>query len=218
MPRYKLEADRFRTMTSHTLSQHEQLQLDAQLAPGEVIVWTGKPLRHIVFHKTDWLIIPFSLAFAAFTLFWEWHAFRTWGDWFLKLGGIPLILMGQYLVWGRFVYSAWRKRRTVCAVTNQRALSLYSGLRNKVVDESLKALDRRTLDLRENDSVGTITFHADAYAYRQPGPDEVPSSDATVPLFSFVDIEHAHDVDLLIEAERAKLMARSETKTLQGVS
>ena len=33
------------------------------------------------------------------------------------LWGIPFVVAGQYLIWGRFFYDAWLKRRTYYALT-----------------------------------------------------------------------------------------------------
>ena len=43
-------------------------------------------------------------------------------DYFNLIGVMPLFLMGQYLIWGRFLHQRWKKSRTYYALTNRRAL------------------------------------------------------------------------------------------------
>jgi hypothetical protein len=38
------------------------------------------------------------------------------------LFGSVFVLVGQYLIWGRFVYDWWKKKRTYYALTSRRAL------------------------------------------------------------------------------------------------
>jgi hypothetical protein len=97
-----------------------------ELVPGESFVWAGQPKTSVVFHKEDFLLIPFSLMWGGFAIFWEANVLGIWGaqahtPWtFGVLCGIPFVLIGQYLIWGRFFYTAWLKRRTHYAVTNRR--------------------------------------------------------------------------------------------------
>ncbi len=65
---------------------------------------------------------------------------------FFWLWGIPFVVIGQYLIWGRFLYKRWDRRRTVYALTNQRALilrgaSLQSVFLNHLsnINESVRA-------------------------------------------------------------------------------
>src|SRR5216684_2272223 len=70
-----------------------------------------------------------------FVVFWEAQALRFWGktsrpggnDIFMVLWGIPFLVVGNYIVWGRFLVDAWLKRRTYYAVTNRRILILQEG-------------------------------------------------------------------------------------------
>lgn len=99
-------------------------------------------------------LIPFSLFWAGFCVFWEASVLRTDAPGFLALWGIPFMLMGVYITIGRFFADAWRRSRTSYALTSERVI-IRSG-------ESIKSLSLRTLTdvtLTERpDGRGTITF------------------------------------------------------------
>jgi len=65
-------------------------------------------------------MIPFSLFWGGFAIFWEAGARGHWRNtprshpapFFFLLWGIPFILIGQYMICGHFAYEAWLKRRT----------------------------------------------------------------------------------------------------------
>jgi len=94
-----------------------------------------------IFHPDDWTAIPFSLLWAGFAIFWEasvlgyvdfdskpgHHAPLLFGLW-----GIPFVLLGQYIIWGRFVCDAWLKRHTYYAVTNRRLILVQQTWKRKI--------------------------------------------------------------------------------------
>ena len=120
-----------------------------ELVPGESFVWAGQPKTSVVFHKEDFLLIPFSLMWGGFAIFWEANVLGIWSaqahtPWtFGVLWGIPFVLIGQYLIWGRFFYTAWLKRRTHYAVTNRRVITVQDGRKRQMTSafvDSLPAL------------------------------------------------------------------------------
>jgi hypothetical protein len=71
------------------------------------------------------------------------------------LWGIPFLIVGNYLVWGRFLVDAWLKRRTYYAVTNRRILVLQEGWKRKTNFMYLEAIPKIE---REGTMVGTLWF------------------------------------------------------------
>jgi len=121
---------------------------------GEGLLWTGKPNPGKVFHSDDWYMVPFSLLWGGFAIFWESLAAKC-GSSFMLLWGIPFIVIGQYMIWGRFLYDAWIKRRTYYAISNRRILLYQAGWKQKnsaVYLEGIPALDK------EGTGIGTIWF------------------------------------------------------------
>jgi hypothetical protein len=104
-----------------------QFRLQPYLQPGEKILWTGKPDPSRLIGRSDAFLIPFSLMWGGFAIFWEASALGGSAPVFFILWGVPFVVVGQYLIWGRFLFKRWDKRRTVYALTVQRALILRGG-------------------------------------------------------------------------------------------
>jgi len=132
-----------------------------ELLSGESIYWAGMPNPSIVFHSEDLGLIPFSLLWGGFAIFWEAIVLGYWGNTprssspsiFGVLWGIPFVVVGQYLIWGRFVVDAWLKRRTYYAVTNRRVLLLQESWKRKSKFIFLDSLPELS---RDGTSTGTV--------------------------------------------------------------
>jgi hypothetical protein len=135
-------------------------KVQSELMPRESIYWAGMPNPGVIFHSDDWSAIPFTLIWTGFFVFWEGNALGVWGqnartDVFMALWGIPFLVVGNYMVWGRFLVDAWLKRRTYYAVTSQRVLVLQEGWRRKTSTTFLEAIP--TIE-REGTGTGTLWF------------------------------------------------------------
>jgi hypothetical protein len=99
------------------------------LRPEEHVLWVGRPDPAVRLTGRDAFLIPFSVLWCGFVLVWEVLAVASGAPVFFWLWGLPFVLIGLYLLIGRFVVKSRRKRATVYAVTDQRALIL-SGARS----------------------------------------------------------------------------------------
>jgi hypothetical protein len=140
----------------------------SELMPGETIQWTGRPNPAVIFHREDWMMIPFSLLWGGFAIFWFLGASGIWDIWttrpshafhfFGLIWGTPFVLVGQYLIWGRFVHNRWKKQRTYYALTNRRALIVEGGLGSRKSSsaffETLSMIDAQV----RADGIGRISF------------------------------------------------------------
>src|SRR4051812_30298540 len=107
-------------------------------------------------------MIPFSLLWLGFALFWEWSVLGSNAPLLFRLWGIPFICIGLYNAFGRFWVAAREAERTFYAVTNQRIL-VQSGAFSRTFS-SLSLAGLSALHLTEQTSgIGPITFTA-------PGP------------------------------------------------
>ena len=77
-------------------------ELREHLDPRESLLWTGQPKGGIVIRAGDAFMIPFSLMWAGFAFFWEFSVIQSGAPFFFKLWGIPFVLIGLYIVIGRF--------------------------------------------------------------------------------------------------------------------
>jgi hypothetical protein len=58
----------------------------------------------------------------------------------MAIWGIPFIVIGQYMMWGRFVYDGWLKRRTYYGVTDRRLVVVQEGTKRKTCSMYLDAI------------------------------------------------------------------------------
>jgi len=133
---------------------HELFQKD--LLEDERIQWVGQPESHILFTRTDIFLVPFSIVWSGFVIYWEIIAWES-GP-FAVCFGLPLFLIGLYILFGRFLYKIWKKKNTYYAVTNKRILILTK----KIFTRSFRATYLNTIPNIDksvrSDGIGTITF------------------------------------------------------------
>lgn len=100
----------------------ERQLLAPYLLSGETLVWTGRPDPAKHFSASDVYLVPFSLLWGGFAVFWTIGALRQGAPVPFALFGLPFVALGLYFIVGRFIYKANRKRRTVYGLTEGRAL------------------------------------------------------------------------------------------------
>jgi hypothetical protein len=132
-----------------TLSQH--------LDSGERLLWSGRPRPGLQLRAQDAFLIPFSLLWCGFAIFWEMSVVQGEAPFFFWLWGIPFVLVGLYLVVGRFFVDAMNRARTVYGVTSERILIVDGILSPQIKSLQLRNLTDMTLTQRKDGS-GTITF------------------------------------------------------------
>jgi hypothetical protein len=131
------------------------LQLQPYLLSGERLTWTGKPPGGFVLRPQDGVLIPFSLLWGGFAIFWESSVLKTGAPGFFALWGVPFVLIGLYMIFGRFFVDAWVRQRTVYGLTSGRALVL-----RKAFGEHLnaRALDGQVAVRSRKGDRGTLDF------------------------------------------------------------
>jgi len=191
-------------------------QLVPELLPGESLLWQGQPSRSVIFHRTDWTAIPFSLLWGGFSIFWEASASEFVGrahtsptsppELFFILWGIPFILAGQYIIWGRFLYVAWKKARTFYGLTNKRVLVVNAGRSRTVASGHLHGMDSVTLMTRP-DGIGTIEFAPEpfsqsVFSFFKRGGNQQLQMGIDLSRLAFYDIPNAATVYIQIQSLR----------------
>lgn len=94
-----------------------------KLLQGERILWSGRPGQGILFSRQDIFLVPFSLMWGGFALFWEYMVLnQSRVPFFMKLWGVPFVLVGVFFIFGRFWLDSAVRARTYYAVTDCRVL------------------------------------------------------------------------------------------------
>lgn len=132
-------------------------ELTKQLGAGERLLWTGTPRHGMLFRGTDVFLVPMSLLWAGFVVFWTLSVMRSGARMFFVLWGIPFVLMGVNLVFGRFIVDKALRERTAYGLTDRRVIILSGLFARSVKSLQLRTLSDVTLDER-TDGRGTITF------------------------------------------------------------
>jgi hypothetical protein len=126
-------------------------------------------------------MIPFSIMWGGFAIFWETMALhiprhRNAIDLIFPLFGIPFVLMGLYIIFGRFFVDAIQRENIYYGISDRRVI-IVRGAFNQVrtldlktliaivaglTRHKVKSMDLRTLTdvsmTERSDGSGTITF------------------------------------------------------------
>jgi len=62
------------------INPNSMAAIQPELTSGETVQWAGQPNRRVILHKEDLFLIPFSLFWGGFTIFWESIASGFWGS------------------------------------------------------------------------------------------------------------------------------------------
>jgi hypothetical protein len=130
-------------------------ELQQYLDPNEKLLWTGQPKKGIVFRTADIFLIPFSLLWCGFAVFWVITAATAAG--FFALFGLPFVAIGLMLVFGRFIIDARQRDKTLYGLTDQRII-----IKTGLFKTTVKSLNIKTLSdieySEKADGTGTISM------------------------------------------------------------
>jgi hypothetical protein len=161
------------------------------LQPGERLLWEGAPAAGARLRRRDALLVPLSLAWAGFAVFFEVKAALLGAPWLLLMIGGGVIAAAVYYVGGRFVVDSRRRARTRYALTDRRAIVAVGGPRGRVRAVAVDAATR--VDYRAGEEA-TILF--------APPPPADPAAKPPAPLaFEFIaDGERVRDLVRAVQA------------------
>jgi len=138
------------------------------LQSGEQLLWSGRPAQGIKLRKQDIFMIPFSLMWGGFAIFWEVMAIfgvlagaKSGGlpvvAVIFPLFGLPFVLVGIYLIFGRFFADAKKRGKTFYGVTDKRIVIVSGLFSQKIKSLNLGILYDVSM-IQRTDGSGTITF------------------------------------------------------------
>jgi len=142
--------------------------VESELTRGEELLWSGQPRPGLVFRSTDIFMIPFSLLWGGFAIFWV--VIVTAGSGWFGLLGIPFAAIGLFMIFGRFIWDAAMRSRTFYGVTDRRLITIRTRWRRAVSTIPIGQLG--AIEMREHRSGrATIIFGPIAMSWLgvQPG-------------------------------------------------
>ena len=182
-----------------------------RLLPGERIAWSGQPQQGLLLTGRDIFLIPFSLMWCGFAIFWTFTvssasvsvanraAEVNGAGGFFILWGLMFVAIGLYFVAGRFIVDAWVRRGLHYAVTDQRILIARGAPFARFTVLSMAKLPE--IDLNEHaNGRGTIRFGQPVAMRGNRGTALAVALDPTP---QFLGIEDARRVFDLIQRAQA---------------
>ncbi len=178
---------------NHEAEQAVQRELD----PGERLLWAGNPQKGILFRKFDFALIPFSIFWTGFAIVWEIIVIRTGGTILMIIWGIPFVLAGLMMLFGRFIVDAKIRETSYYGVTDRRVIIITGLFKRKIQSSKLSLLRGLTLTEAKNRK-GTISFSAEnPYSSWM---QNLPFGQTLAPQFEMID--NARDVFDIISRAR----------------
>jgi hypothetical protein len=185
------------------------------LLKDEKILWSGQPDPNIIFTPMDFFLVPFSLLWGGFAIFWEAEVLTTMspaGSPFpmqimFPLFGSVFVIVGLYFMFGRFIFKKWKKRRTFYAVTNRRILSVSKGFGQQFQEFNIRSLNGISKRIRA-DGIGTLTFGGNQSMFFNGGQFYGNTGMEIMPFYNnqlaFYDIPDANNVHKLLAEIQSK--------------
>ena len=137
----------------------DEYGIHALLQPGEYILWEGAPVGGVRLQKSDVFMIPFSVLWCGFAIFWTSVVMRSGAPFFFTLFGLFFVCIGLYITVGRFFTRAHKLGKTAYAVTDKRVLIVEKNEMNFMLFHQIPALRKEV----RGDGSGTIWFQPPTY-------------------------------------------------------
>ncbi|MBW1810228.1 MAG: hypothetical protein JRJ87_18670 [Deltaproteobacteria bacterium] len=186
-------------------------QIKEELLKDEKILWTGQPDPSVHFAPGDAFLLPAGIIFIGFGIVW---VFVSLG-FFNEPGGagrpnplfaftaLPPLVIGFYLVLGRYLVKIRGKRRTYYAVTDQRAIALLAGSKKVIMAANIKTVPIVTKTIKKS-GIGNLRFgnsYPGAMFFENVGMNTFSSNAGGV--VAFYDIKDAEEVFRLVSEVRS---------------
>lgn len=146
-------------MSVSTTDYEVERRISRELDGGERLLWSGRPRQGLAFRRSDIFLVPVTLMWGGFAIFWEFMVIKMAGPWFMMAWGVPFVLVGLYMIAGRFFWDASARARTYYGVSDKRVILISGVTRSQVRSINLRTLGDISLTERPDGS-GDITLGA----------------------------------------------------------
>ena len=170
------------------------------LRAGEGILWVGQPNVSAYALRGAWYLLPFSLLWGGFAISWEVIAIARGAPILFAAWGIPFVVIGLYMIFGRLYVARREAQRTVYGVTDRRILILSGAFRQTFTEIAVNGMPVMQLE-EQGSGLGTIIFSAGGGTYRAPPGWPTMGSYARTPMFE--SVPDANEVYRLIQDAKA---------------
>ena len=174
--------------------------VERELGRDERLLWKGRPRGGLRLRPADAYMIPFSFVWGGFAIFWEYSVVtqvpkgHAPGIAF-SLFGIPFVVIGLYIMFGRFFVDAKMRSNTEYAVTNRRVIIASGVFGRKVRSIDLQSLPEITI-VERADRSGTINFgpassmwgaQRDPWSFGMPSQSAIEMIDNVRSVYDIID-------------------------------
>ena len=171
-----------------------QQAIEGELLDGEKILWTGQPDPSKIFTAADLFLIPFALFWISMPTMGGVSMLKD-GDFSGALFIVPFLLIGSYLLVGRFFYKSWAKRKTYYAVTDRRVIVINGGLKHRIAASFIRDIVAVNSSINKNGEGMVIFGNASIFAASFGNSGFGTAENQTAPLPPiFYDLKNAQEV------------------------
>ena len=147
-------------MNAHLINLESKLR--SYLDADEELIWAGQPKQGITFGWADLFLVPFSMLWSGFVFFFLFTVINSYAPIVVYLFLIPFVLMGIYMLIGRFIFDAESRKRTVYGITNERVIIISGVFRSSIQSFSISTLSNISIT-EKSDRSGTILLGNDMW-------------------------------------------------------
>jgi hypothetical protein len=139
------------------MSNDAEAVIRPELATDEVLLWSGRPGTGLRFQAGDWFTLPFIVVWLGFVGFAFTSAIAHDGLSLELLFFTPFLLVGLFVLFGRYAIDILVRRQTCYGLSNERAIIVRNLFGTKVQSVSLKTLPEITL-ASKGDRIGAVAL------------------------------------------------------------
>jgi hypothetical protein len=143
-------------MSARAVTAKANTDLEANLAPGEKVIWRGKPERAPFVWRT-WPLSIFGAILVAAIVAYETVILTTEAPDVLAVWGVPFALAGLYMLVGHFLITSQEWHNTEYMVTEQRVLIRHGIFSPSLTMYSVLGLPQIVVEMH-GENVGNLMF------------------------------------------------------------